>query len=115
MLSGFRRVHSDKDYRVNGGYSRALLLIRLLGSGVQLGPLVTAATDWPIVPAPDDDGEFGGMKIVKGNRSTQRKPAPAPLFPPQIPLDQTQDRTRAAVVGIQRLTAWAMARPLAEP
>jgi hypothetical protein len=35
------------------------------GGGVQLGPLGTAATDWPIVPAPgdDDDGEFGGMKI----------------------------------------------------
>jgi hypothetical protein len=37
-------------------------LIRLLGGGVQLGPLGTAATDWPIVPAPGDydDGEFGG-------------------------------------------------------
>jgi hypothetical protein len=30
-----------------------------------------AATDWPIVPAPVDydDGEFGGMKIGRGNRS----------------------------------------------
>jgi hypothetical protein len=26
-------------------------LIRLVGGGVQLGPLGTAATDWPIVPA----------------------------------------------------------------
>jgi hypothetical protein len=35
------------------------------GGGVQLGPLGTAATDWPIVPASGDydDGEFGGMKI----------------------------------------------------
>jgi hypothetical protein len=48
------------------------------------------------------------MKIGKGNRSTRRKPAPAPLCPPQIPLDQTRDRTRAAAVGSQRLTAWAI-------
>jgi hypothetical protein len=34
---------------------------RIVGGGVQLGPLGTAATDWPIVPAPGDydDGEFG--------------------------------------------------------
>jgi hypothetical protein len=55
---------------------------------VELGPLGTSATEWPNVPAPGDcdDGEFGGMKIGKGNRSTQRKPAPSPLCPPQIPL-----------------------------
>jgi hypothetical protein len=46
---------------------------------------------WPIVPAPDDRwwwlwGEkkkkkkIGRMKIVKGNRSTRRKPAPAPVL-----------------------------------
>jgi hypothetical protein len=51
-----------------------------------------------------DCGAIGGMRIGKGNRSTRRKPAPAPLCPPQIPLDQTRDRTRAAVVGSQRLT-----------
>jgi hypothetical protein len=46
--------------------------------GDQLGPVGTAATDWPIVePAPGDydDGEFGGIKIGRGNRSTRRKPA----------------------------------------
>jgi hypothetical protein len=34
--------------------------------GVQLGPLDTSATKWPIVPAPGDydDGEIGGMKII---------------------------------------------------
>jgi hypothetical protein len=74
-----------------------------------MGPLDTSATEWPIVPAPGDyaNGECGDMKIVRGNRSTRRKPAPAPLCPPQIPLDQT----RAAAVGSQRLTARAMARP----
>jgi hypothetical protein len=34
-----------------------------MGGGVQLGPLGTAATNRPIVPAPGDydDGETGGM------------------------------------------------------
>jgi hypothetical protein len=47
-----------------------------------LGPLGTSATEWPIAPAPGDydDGEFGGMKIGRGNRRTRRKLAPAPLF-----------------------------------
>jgi hypothetical protein len=83
------------------------LPFRLVGGGVQLGPLGTTATDWPIVLAPSDydDGEFGGMKIGRGYRSTRRKPTPAPLCPPQIPLDQTRVSTRAAAVGSQRLTA----------
>jgi hypothetical protein len=70
-----------------------------------MDPLGTSATEWPIVPVPGyyDDGEFGGMKIGRGNRSTRRKPAPAPLCPPQIPLDKTRARTRAAAVGSQRL------------
>jgi hypothetical protein len=73
-----------------------------VGGDIQLRPLGTAATDWPIVTASGgyDDGEFVGIKIGKGNRS-----APAPLCPPQIPLDQTQARTRTAAVGSQRLTA----------
>jgi hypothetical protein len=47
-----------------------------VGVGVQLGPLGTAATNKPIVPAPGDydDGEICGM-IGKGNQSTWRKPA----------------------------------------
>jgi hypothetical protein len=78
----------------------------------KLGPLSTSAIYWPIVPAPGDceDGEFGGMND-RGNRSIRRKSAPAPLCPPQIPLDQTRDWTRAAAVGSQWLTASAMARP----
>jgi hypothetical protein len=73
----------------------------------KVGPLGTAAIYCPIVPAPGDceDGElFGAMKIGRGNRSTRRKSAPAPLCPPQIPLDQTPARTRVAAVGSQRLT-----------
>jgi hypothetical protein len=46
----------------------SFFLIGIVGGGVQLGPLGTAATNWPIVPAPGDydDGEIGGM-IGKGN------------------------------------------------
>jgi hypothetical protein len=57
--------------------------------GVQLG---IAATNWPIVRAPGDyeNGEFCGMIIGKGNRSTRRKPVPVPLCPPQIPHDLTE-------------------------
>jgi hypothetical protein len=46
-----------------------------VGWGVvsKLGPLGTSAIVWPIVPAPGDydEGEFGGMKIGRGNRSTR--------------------------------------------
>jgi hypothetical protein len=72
-----------------------------VGGGVQLGPLGTAATDRPLVPAPgdNDDGEIGGM-IGRGNRSTRRKPAPVLLCPPQTP-----HAAQAAAVGSQRLTA----------
>jgi hypothetical protein len=70
-----------------------------------LGPLGTADTNRPIVPAPGDydDGEIGGM-IGRRNRSTRRKPAPVPLCPPQTP-HAARTRTRAAEVGSQRLTA----------
>jgi hypothetical protein len=52
-----------------------------------------------------DCGAIGRIKIGRGNRSSRRKPAPAPLRPPQIPHDQTRVGTRAAAVGSQRLTA----------
>jgi hypothetical protein len=57
-------------------------------------------------PGDCEDGElFNGMKIDRENRSTRRKPAPAPLCPPQIPLDHIWDWTRPAAVGRRRLTA----------
>jgi hypothetical protein len=76
-----------------------------VGGGVQLGPLGTAATNRRIMPVPGDydDGEIGGT-IGKGNITTRREPAPVPLGPPQTP-HVARKRTRAAVVGSQRLTA----------
>jgi hypothetical protein len=75
------------------------------GGGVQLGPLSTAATNRPIVPAPGDydEGAIGGV-IDRGNRNTRRKPAPVPLCPTQTP-HIARTRTRTAAVGTQRLTA----------
>jgi hypothetical protein len=46
--------------------SRLLFLIGTVRGGIQLGPLATAARG-------------------RGNRSTRRKPAPAPLCPPRTP------------------------------
>jgi hypothetical protein len=83
------------------------ILISIVGGGIQTESTRHVGHFWPIVPAPGDceDGEFGGIKIGRGNRSTRRKPAPAPLRPPQIQLNQSRARTLAAVVGSLRLTA----------
>jgi hypothetical protein len=77
-----------------------------MGDGVQLGPLVTATINRPIVLAPGDYDarEIGRMMIGKGNRSTRRKPASVPLCPPQNP-HAARTRTRTDAVGSQRLTA----------
>jgi hypothetical protein len=61
----------------------------------------------PTVPA----RAIGGMKIGRRYRSTRSKPVLVPLCPPQIPHDLTRARNRAAAVGSQRLTGWAMAWP----
>jgi hypothetical protein len=81
-----------------------------MNSHIQLGPLGTAASIRPIVPAPDDydNGEIGGM-IRRRNRSTRRKPATMPLCPPQTP-HGARTQTRAAAVRSQRITARATAR-----
>jgi hypothetical protein len=42
-------------------------LIGIVGGGVQLDPLATAAINKPIMPAPGDyDGEIGGIMIGRG-------------------------------------------------
>jgi hypothetical protein len=77
--------------------------------GVRLSPLGMSATIWPTVAAQmiDDDecGAVGGMRTGRGNRSTRRKLATLPLFPPQMPHDLTWDRTQTAAVGSRRVTA----------
>jgi hypothetical protein len=55
------------------------------------GTLGTAATTGllhqPRMIGKGDCGKNGEMNTGRGNRSTRRKPAPAPLCPPQIPQD----------------------------
>jgi hypothetical protein len=90
-----------------GFFSFTIFLIRVLGCGVQLGPLGTLAINRPIVPTPGDyeDGEFGGMMIGRGNRTTGRKPAPVLLCPSQIPHDLTGRELWPPRLGSQPLTA----------
>jgi hypothetical protein len=82
-----------------------LLFFIIIISGVGLSPLGTAATSGllykPQIIDEENCGAIGGMKTGRRNRSTRRKPAPAPLRPPQIPHAQTW----AAAVGSQRPTA----------
>jgi hypothetical protein len=91
----------------------SFLLFFLVGWDSPLGTMVTTGLLYqPQMIDYGDCGATGGMKIGRGNRSTRRKSASAPLCPLQIAHDKTRARTRAAAMGSQRLTAWAMARPL---
>jgi hypothetical protein len=98
-------AHEQRADRSGARSNFLFFLIGIVRGGVQLGPLGTAATNKPIVPAPGDydDGEIGGM-IGRGHRSTRRKPVPLPLCPPQNQ-HAARKRTRAAAAGSQRLTA----------
>jgi hypothetical protein len=97
---------------VSGIRELLFFLIRIVGGWVQTGSTQRVGHFWPFdLPRVLEDGKFGAMKIGRGNLNTRRKPAPAPLCPPQIPRDQIRAWTWAAVVGSQQLTAWAVARP----
>jgi hypothetical protein len=68
-------------------YVKTLFIIFIIIlSGVRLSPIGTAATSGLLYQLhmiyEGDCGAIGGMKIVRGNRSTRRKPAPASLRPP---------------------------------
>jgi hypothetical protein len=110
LQTNYRRklkVKAAHCYSIKFGcqYKCNFFLIRVVGVWVQTASTWHVGHFWPIVPAPVDceDGEFVGMKIGRGNRSTRRKSTPAQLSPPQIPLDQTRARTRVAAAGSQPL------------
>jgi hypothetical protein len=65
----------------------------------------------PRIMDDDECGWISGMRIGRGNRSARRKPAPVPLYPPQIPHYLSRARNQAVGMGSQRLTASDMARP----
>jgi hypothetical protein len=118
-LAGVRSIHQTYLAKIalawTNGTQYAFRLIIIILSRVRLNPFGTAATTGllyqPWILDDCDCVAIDGMKIGRGNPSTRRKPGPGPLCPPQIPLDQTRAWTRAAAVGSQRLSAWAMARP----
>jgi hypothetical protein len=87
-------------------WKQIVFLLLFIISGVGLSPLGTAATSGLLYePKMIDEGNcraIGGMKIGRGNRSTLRKPAPAPLCPPQIPHDQTWARKTDFVWTLKR-------------
>jgi hypothetical protein len=76
-----------------GGWSIIIIIIIIIiiFSWVRLSPLCTEDTTGLLYqPQMIDDGDYGaisGMKIGRGNLSIRRKPAQAPVCPPQIPHD----------------------------
>jgi hypothetical protein len=70
-----------------------------VGGEVQLGPLGTAATNRPIVPAPGDYDDW------QGKPKHWEKTCHQCRFDHQRPHMPARTRTRAAAVGSQRLTA----------
>jgi hypothetical protein len=52
------------------------------GVGLRVLRPLTDLVYYPGMIGDGDCGEIGGMEIGRGNQSTRRKPAPAPLCPP---------------------------------
>jgi hypothetical protein len=98
MFYAILSIENDTEFYAN------FFIISVVG----LSPLSTAAISGllykPHLIDEGDCGASGGIKIGRGNRSTRRKPTPAPLCSLQIPHEQTRARTRADEVGSQRLT-----------
>jgi hypothetical protein len=101
-----RPLRTSQSRPSSAGRSVSVFLTGMVGGGVQLGPLGTAATNRPIMPAPGvyDDGEIGGMMIGREN-------LPQCRFVHHKPHMLSGCEPGAAAVGSQRLTAWATARP----
>jgi hypothetical protein len=86
-------------------------------SGVRLGSTWYCGHYWPIVPTLDDRwwwlwSNCWEWRLAEETEVLRENLPLAPLCPPQIPHDNTRFRTRTAAVESQRLTAWAMSRPL---
>jgi hypothetical protein len=88
--------------------SDSIIIFFLWGGTKSQGTAATSGILYkPQMIGEDDCGAIGGMKIGRENRSTRRKPAAAPLCPPQIPHDQTRARTpgrRGGKPAINRLS-----------
>jgi hypothetical protein len=76
-------------------------------------PLGTSASEWPIifVPVNCDEGEFWWNEDWQRKSKYTENTCPSATLSTTNLTYQIRARTRAAAVGSQRLTAWAMARP----
>jgi hypothetical protein len=85
-----RKVITANEKYYESSLLQGLIVFFIILSGVRQS-LGTATTTGPLYQpqkiGDGDCGEIGGMKIGTVNLSTRRKPAPAPLCPPQIPHD----------------------------
>jgi hypothetical protein len=64
-----------------------MFFIIISGVGLWVLRPLTGLLYQPLMIGDGDCAENGGIKIDRGNRSTRRKPASAPLCLPQIPHD----------------------------
>jgi hypothetical protein len=82
IFVSFSRLVPSRSLPIHRSSRIRLNILQIL----RLSPLGTAATIGLLYRSQmiddDDCGAIGGMKIVRGNRSTRGKPTPAPLRPP---------------------------------
>jgi hypothetical protein len=101
-LAGVSSLYSEK--------SLVLVIFFFFWSGVRLSPLGTSATNWPIVPAPDNTRWWVWSSRWNENwhRITRSNLAPVPLCPPQIPHDDLGSNPdhRSGKPATNRLKLW---------
>jgi hypothetical protein len=86
-------------------------LIGIVGGGVQLGPLGTAATNGLLCQPRVIKMIEKLVEWLAGETEVLGENLPQCRFVHHKPHMPARMRTRAAAVGSQRLTAWATARP----
>jgi hypothetical protein len=84
-------------YFIKHDVSETGFCLRLQVDPTQMGPIERASLRLRTPPTAASEA-VGGM-LGKRNRSTRRKSAPVPLYPPQIPHDLIGARTRVASEG----------------
>jgi hypothetical protein len=104
----WRRKNSSSYRDSNSESSVAQPVFVLFG----LGGYWHCGHSWPIVPASGDSEDDCGEVDGRGNQSSRRTPAPAPLLSiTKSHMTRPGFEPQAAALGSRRLTARAIARP----